>query len=179
MAQREQPEPMAAKKKAAGKKTKKPAAVKKPSFSEATFQAIVSDIADGDSMRKATATHGVPRKAFFAAVNANAEWGNQYARALEMGCEALADDILTIADDGSQDLETRYNSDGEPYTVVDAEVMGRSRLRVDARKWLLSKRMPKKYGDKVTQELTGVDGAPIQVQQMPDWKDVQAALSKV
>jgi hypothetical protein len=29
---------------------------------------------------------------------------------------------------------------------------------VDARKWYLSKRLPKTYGDKVTQEVTGADG---------------------
>ena len=37
-----------------------------------------------------------------------------------------------------------------------------AKLRVDARKWYITKVAPKKYGDKVTQEITGVHGAPIE-----------------
>jgi hypothetical protein len=32
---------------------------------------------------------------------------------------------------------------------------------VDTRKWLLSKIFPKKYGDKVSAEVSGPDGGPI------------------
>ena len=39
--------------------------------------------------------------------------------------------------------------------------MQRSRLRADNRKWLLSKTLPRIYGDKVAVEATGRDGAPL------------------
>jgi hypothetical protein len=45
-------------------------------------------------------------------------------------------------------------------TVLDHEHVQRSRLRVDARKWLLSKLLPKQYGDRV--EVTGKDGGPLE-----------------
>ena len=45
--------------------------------------------------------------------------------------------------------------------------MNRDRLRVDPRKWLLSKALPKIYGDKLTAELTGKDGAPLEPQETP------------
>src|ERR1700757_750456 len=35
------------------------------------------------------------------------------------------------------------------------------RLRVDTRKWMLAKALPKIYGDKLTAEVTGKDGAPL------------------
>lgn len=38
------------------------------------------------------------------------------------------------------------------------------RARIDALKWAAGKRMPKVYGDKITQEHTGADGAPLTVQ---------------
>jgi hypothetical protein len=38
----------------------------------------------------------------------------------------------------------------------------RSRLRIHARKWLASKLAPKKYGDKVSAEVSWPDGGPIQ-----------------
>jgi len=41
-------------------------------------------------------------------------------------------------------------------------MVDRSRLMIDARKWLASKLAPKKYGDKVSAELSGPDGGPIQ-----------------
>lgn len=56
----------------------------------------------------------------------------------------MADELLEIADDGSND--TTKNKAGEDS--LDAEWMARSRLRVDTRKWLLSKALPKIYGDK-------------------------------
>jgi hypothetical protein len=36
-------------------------------------------------------------------------------------------------------------------------------LRVDTRKWMAGKLAPKKYGEKVTQEITGNDGGPIEM----------------
>ncbi len=72
--------------------------------------------------------------------------------------EALAEEILEIADDGSND--TYETEDG--HEKVNTDVINRSRLRVDTRKWLMSKLAPKKYGDKVEQFISGPNGAPIQ-----------------
>lgn len=36
------------------------------------------------------------------------------------------------------------------------------RLRIDARKWMLARALPKVYGDRLAAELTGKDGAPLQ-----------------
>jgi hypothetical protein len=41
------------------------------------------------------------------------------------------------------------------------------RLQVDTRKWLLSKALPKIYGDKLTAEVTGKDGGPIETDATP------------
>ena len=43
-------------------------------------------------------------------------------------------------------------------------MVDRSRLMVDAREWLASKLAPKKYGDKVSTEVSGPDGGPIQTE---------------
>lgn len=73
----------------------------------------------------------------------------------------MADEILEIADDGTNDWVERQNKDGSSYRAFDQEHYQRSRLRFDARRWLLSKALPKVYGDKLTTELTGKDGAPL------------------
>lgn len=68
-----------------------------------------------------------------------------YARAREARSELIFNEILDIADDSSRD--TKVLEDGKE--VVDHEVVQRSRLRIDARKWVLAKMQPKKYGDKI------------------------------
>lgn len=73
---------------------------------------------------------------------------HQYMRAREQQADFLAEEIIEIADDGSNDLMTITKGDAS-YEVENKEVTNRSRLRVDARKWIASKFKPKKYGDKV------------------------------
>jgi hypothetical protein len=72
----------------------------------------------------------------------------QYARAKDTQAELMFDELLEIADDGSNDLMTIEKGD-KSYEVENKEVVNRSRLRVDTRKWYLSKVLPKKFGDKL------------------------------
>ncbi len=83
---------------------------------------------------------------------------HQYARAREFQADLLAEQILEIADDGSNDTYV----DDEGNVRVDYDHIQRSRLRVDARKWLASKMAPKKYGDRIETTHTGPNGNPIQ-----------------
>jgi hypothetical protein len=72
----------------------------------------------------------------------------QYARAKEQQADFLAEEILEIADDSSND--TKIITRGrETIEVENTEWTSRSKLRVDARKWIASKLKPKKYGDKM------------------------------
>lgn len=57
--------------------------------------------------------------------------------------DAMADEILVIADDGTGDSWT----DDDGVVRTNHDVIARSKLRVDTRKWLMSKLAPKKYGD--------------------------------
>jgi histone H3/H4 len=73
----------------------------------------------------------------------------RYAQAKEEMAEHFAEEILEIADDGSNDWIEREVESGKTIKVVDHEHIARSRLRVDTRKWLMSKLMPQKYGQKL------------------------------
>lgn len=68
-----------------------------------------------------------------------------YARAREQQADKLVADMLQIADDGLND--TYQDDNGNVRT--DQDVIGRSRLRVEARKWLAGKMNAKKYGDRL------------------------------
>jgi hypothetical protein len=108
--------------------------------------AICERISDGESLRAICRDEDMPNKAtVFRWLAAYAQFGDQYARAREAQAEALADEIVEIADESSCD--TYVDDNGNQRT--NAEVVARSKLRVDARKWVASKLLPKKYGDKI------------------------------
>lgn len=71
----------------------------------------------------------------------------------------MAEEILEIADNGEND--TYIDEHGNKRT--DHDVVARSRLRVDARKWLASKMAPKRYGDKVETTVKGDNDNPLTV----------------
>lgn len=76
--------------------------------------------------------------------------GKKYREAREHLMAYWAEELIDIADDASNDWMERENG-----PAVNAEAINRSRLRIDARKWLLSKLRPGEYGDKTTVEHTG------------------------
>ena len=76
----------------------------------------------------------------------------QYARAREALAEHWADEILEIADDATNDWMGRQRRDGVTEIVLNRDHVERSKQRIDARKWLLSKALPKVYGDRQSVE---------------------------
>lgn len=75
----------------------------------------------------------------------------QYVRAREMQAEILADQIISIADDESEDIIFVEGNDASGVTAIpkaNREFIQRSNLRVEARKWVAAKLLPKKYGDR-------------------------------
>ncbi len=72
------------------------------------------------------------------------EFGELYAQAKRVQADLLAEEILEICDESSGDV--KYDKDGNES--LNGEYVARSRLRVDTRKWMASKLLPKMYGDK-------------------------------
>jgi hypothetical protein len=110
---------------------------------------ICSQIADGKSMRTICREESMPHMStVFRWLREHDEFREQYVRAKDDAADAMAEDILEIADDGTNDYMTITKGDKE-YEVVNGEAIQRSRLRVDSRKWLMAKLKPKKYGEHV------------------------------
>jgi hypothetical protein len=98
------------------------------------------------------------RSTVYAWLSLHKSFSDSYARACEARAFQMADDILKIADDGSND--TYVDGDGNEH--VNADVIQRSRLRVDTRKWLMARLLPKKFGERVEQVHTGDPDNPVQ-----------------
>ena len=126
-------------------------------YSESIADLICERIAKGESLRDICADDEMPaRSTVFKWLDENKAFSDQYVRAREAQADLLAEEIIQIADDGAND--TYVTDSGE---AVNHDVIARSRLRVDARKWMASKLAPKKYGDKVTNEHVGANGGEI------------------
>lgn len=137
-------------------------------FTQELADMICDRIADGESLRKICRDEDMPVTSSVCKwLNEQPAFAEQYARAREVQADTMADDILSIADDGLND--TYLDGDGNKRT--DQDVIARSRLRVDARKWLASKMAPKKYGDKVQTEITG----SLSVRSAKDYTDDELA----
>lgn len=128
-------------------------------YSEELAAHICGELASGRSLRDVCRDDDTPAQStVFLWLSKHPGFSEQYARAMEARTNALAEEILEIADDSSGDVGV--TEDGRE--VVKSDVIARSRLRVDTRKWLMSKMAPKKYGDKISQEISGPDGKPVE-----------------
>lgn len=92
---------------------------------------------------------------------AHADFSADFARAREEGFDAIAAECLDIADDVSRDDKWIGTESGDERVVPDTEWISRSKLRVETRLKLLAKWDPKRYGEKLQQEITGADGGPL------------------
>ena len=116
---------------------------------------ICSQLAEGYSLRTVCSSEDMPSKTTvfrWLSLSNDAEWASdfrdQYARAKQEAADAMADELLDIVDDGTNDW-MEINRGGYKSTIVDQEAVQRSKLRAETRKWLMSKMKPKKYGEKL------------------------------
>jgi hypothetical protein len=108
------------------------------------FNYVCIEIEKGRALRNILKDENMPSTStFYQWLDSNSDKAKQYARATEIRADIIFDDILNIADDNVNDT---YTVEGVELTNHD--VIQRSRLRIDARKWVLSKLNPKKFGDK-------------------------------
>lgn len=111
---------------------------------------ICERLADGESLRSIGCDENMPsQRTIYRWLAANETFCQQYARARETQADTLVDEMLDIADDGSNDWMERRREDGSVDEVVNHEHIARSKLRLDARKWIAAKLQPRKYGDKL------------------------------
>jgi hypothetical protein len=107
-------------------------------YSDEIAQEILELLAQGKSLRRICAQDGFPPESTVRrwAID-NGAFAAQYARARDLGLDAMADETFEIADG-------REGGD-----------VARDRLRWDQRRWYLSKLAPKRYGDKLEVEHQG------------------------
>lgn len=124
------------------------------SFNQEIADKICERIALGESVRKISLDVDMPcQSTIYKWLRDIDGFSQQYARAREDQADFYLDEIIEISDETVNDKVA--NEDGTERT--ESEAIQRSKLRVDTRKWVMSKLAPKKYSDKIQQEITFSD----------------------
>ncbi len=118
------------------------------SYTEEIAAEICERLIDGESLSAICRDAHMPSKgAVLWWVEEDREgFSDRYARARNLQAIGIADELLDIADDGRNDWMQRMGRNGIGWEL-NGEHIQRSRARIDTRKWLLSKMLPKVYGD--------------------------------
>lgn len=119
-------------------------------YNEETAAAICTRLANGESLNAMCRDDEMPGiSTVYRWLFANEKFRDMYARAREDQADTLADEIIDISDDARNDWMKRNHGEDDPGWVVNGEHIQRSRLRVEARKWVAAKLKPRKYGEKL------------------------------
>lgn len=120
-----------------------------PIYSQELADLVCERIASGRSMRDVCRDEDIPARSVVSKwLSTIPGFADQYARAVKQRSEYWIDELCDISDDGSNDWMER-NEPNNPGYQYNGEAVARSRLRVDTRKWIASKLIPKVYGDKL------------------------------
>lgn len=123
-------------------------------FTQEIADTICERLANAESLRRICLSDDMPSASTvcrWLADERYASFREQYARAREAQADALFDECLDIADDGTNDYMAGKEGEDDKY---NADAVQRSKLRVDTRKWMAGKLAPKKYGEKLELEQT-------------------------
>jgi len=103
---------------------------------------ICNKISNGEALRNVIGE--ISTATFYTWVDKDEDKLKQYARAREERNDKIFEDMLIIADDQEEDMLTING-----HETVNHNVINRSKIRLDTRKWMLGKLDSKKYGDKI------------------------------
>lgn len=137
-------------------------------YSDRLATDICQRIAQGESLRSICRDKAMPAMSsvmLWLVDGDHQSFSEQYANARLIQAEILADELMDIADDGSNDWMERNGENSEGYQL-NGEHVQRSRLRVDTRKWYLSKVLPK-FADRKEIDHRSSDGS-MSPQQLSD-----------
>jgi hypothetical protein len=109
-----------------------------------TIDSILAQVTRGDSVSQSLRDHQVAWGTFWDAVGRSPALGERYTRARAAQLEVNASRLDEICDE-----EPPLDDRGR----IDSGWVSWQKNRIDTRKWLLSKLVPKKYGDRLGVEM--------------------------
>jgi len=117
-----------------------------------TVEGILEDLMlckHGGHLNRIIEDRGLDPSGFYKLMQRDEYVKEMYDEARQIQAEVMADKMREIADDGTNDTYV----DARGNVRVDQDVMGRSKIRVDTMKWVMSKMHHKRFGDKIQQDV--------------------------
>ena len=131
------------------------------SYSQETASKICDLLAEGMLLKDIAKLPNMPGPStVYSWLHKQPEFMDMYARARETQMDGMVEECLAIADE----------FDADPQ---------RARLRVDTRKWIMSKLAAKRFGDRVQQVHTGADGGAVKVEQISPLEEIEDRLKRL
>lgn len=127
---------------------------RKDSYTQKIADEICERIAQGEPLRQICRDEGMPGwVTVYEWLKKHDDFAERFARARELGYDAIAEEALEIAN--TPILGEEYEDDGEKVKVKRSDMLGHRKLQIETRLKLLAKWSPKKYGDKQQVEMSG------------------------
>ncbi len=101
-----------------------------------------------------------------------------YARARDNRIARMADELQSIADDGTNDYVEKETRSGRVVIALDREHVARSDLRIKTRQWLLARMAPRDWGDRLAHQMLDENGKPAKLEITVTRVDSPTALDK-
>jgi len=130
---------------------------KKTSYSDEDKEEIITNICNDVienkiSFNEAVSESDISLVSFYQWIANNEKLQKLYKYAREVRSDVLFEEIIEIADTTEEGVVIKETERGTE--IKRGDMTEHRRLRVDARKWVVAKMQPKKYGDKLEVETT-------------------------
>ena len=106
---------------------------------------VLNSLESGLTIRKAAEENGISHQAILRKVVASPSFADQYARSIEIRTESDFERLVDLVFE--EPRETNFGT-------IDGAWVNLKRLQTDTIKWALSKRNPKKYGERTQHDVT-------------------------
>lgn len=117
---------------------------------------IINRISNGEPLRVICRDEHMPAwRTVYDWLDSDQEFSARFARARDLGFDAIAQQALEIADTPMLGFRTEIGDDGKTKTVEE-DMLGHRKLQIETRLKLLAKWSPKRYGDKIDLNHGGV-----------------------
>lgn len=150
------------------KKPAKPAPVegKRPRgrptlYTEELADEICTRLAEGEGLKTICRSNGMPDAHTVRdwAFDEAHPFAPRYARARDLQAEHYAELMRTVS---AAPVPEKTDADGNPRADLMRVELERRKQEVDGLKWITSRLAPKRWGDRVTQEVSGPGGGPVE-----------------
>lgn len=121
---------------------------------------IIERVSNGEIITKICKDPHMPSaNAVWRWIRTKPDFSALYYAAKKFATDVMAEEILAIADDGSQDSIVTTDRHGNERVEMNNEFVKRSEIRIKARQWLMERINSGKYNERVMMEQASVKSA--------------------